>query len=105
MVIDGVPMDQTASKSLGGGISEVNPDNIKESRVLKGPNAAALYGSRAANGVILITTKTGRVPKVWVLILTPTSPSSVPGSDLTSRIPTAGEMATGPGITMAGAAR
>ncbi len=63
VVIDGVPMDQTASKSLGGGISEVNPDNIKEMSVLKGPNAAALYGSRAANGVILITTKNGQGTK------------------------------------------
>jgi TonB-linked SusC/RagA family outer membrane protein len=63
IVIDGVPMEQSASKSLGGGISEVNPDNIKEMSVLKGPNAAALYGSRAANGVILITTKNGQGTK------------------------------------------
>ncbi|TDB65964.1 SusC/RagA family TonB-linked outer membrane protein [Arundinibacter roseus] len=63
IVIDGVPMDQSASKQLGGGISEVNPDDIKEMSVLKGPNAAALYGSRAANGVILITTKNGQGTK------------------------------------------
>jgi TonB-linked SusC/RagA family outer membrane protein len=63
VVIDGVPMDQNASKSLGGGITEINPDDIKEMSVLKGPNAAALYGSRAANGVILITTKTGQGTK------------------------------------------
>ncbi|SKB93507.1 SusC/RagA family TonB-linked outer membrane protein [Dyadobacter psychrophilus] len=63
IVIDGVPMEQTSSKTLGGGISEVNPDNIKEMSVLKGPNAAALYGSRAANGVILITTKNGQGTK------------------------------------------
>ncbi|MCE7061061.1 SusC/RagA family TonB-linked outer membrane protein [Dyadobacter sp. CY343] len=63
IVIDGVPMEQTASKTFGGGISEVNPDNIKEMSVLKGPNAAALYGSRAANGVILITTKNGQGTK------------------------------------------
>lgn len=63
IVIDGVPMEQTANKTLGGGISEVNPDNIKEMSVLKGPNAAALYGSRAANGVILITTKNGQGTK------------------------------------------
>ncbi|MCP9768853.1 SusC/RagA family TonB-linked outer membrane protein [Lacihabitans sp. LS3-19] len=59
IVIDGVPMQQQFDKQFGGGISEVNPDNIKEISVLKGPNAAALYGSRAANGVILITTKNG----------------------------------------------
>ncbi|HEV7378180.1 MAG TPA: SusC/RagA family TonB-linked outer membrane protein, partial [Dyadobacter sp.] len=63
IVIDGVPMEQTANKTWGGGISEVNPDNIKEMSVLKGPNAAALYGSRAANGVILITTKSGQGTK------------------------------------------
>ncbi len=63
IVIDGVPMEQTASKTYGGGISEINPDNIKEMSVLKGPNAAALYGSRAANGVIIITTKNGQGTK------------------------------------------
>lgn len=59
IVVDGVPLQQQSDKQFGGGISEVNPDNIKEISVLKGPNAAALYGSRAANGVILITTKNG----------------------------------------------
>lgn len=59
VVIDGVPIQQSFDKTYGSGISEVNPDNIKEISVLKGPNAAALYGSRAANGVILITTKNG----------------------------------------------
>lgn len=59
IVVDGVPMQQQFDKQFGGGISEINPDNIKEISVLKGPNAAALYGSRAANGVILVTTKNG----------------------------------------------
>ncbi|MCP9754409.1 SusC/RagA family TonB-linked outer membrane protein [Lacihabitans sp. CCS-44] len=59
IVVDGVPLQQDNNKQFGGGISEINPDNIKEVSVLKGPNAAALYGSRAANGVILITTKNG----------------------------------------------
>ncbi|AWV99242.1 SusC/RagA family TonB-linked outer membrane protein [Arcticibacterium luteifluviistationis] len=63
IVINGVPMQQTTSNTYGGGISEVNPDNIKTMSVLKGPNAAALYGSRAANGVILITTKDGSSTK------------------------------------------
>ena len=64
-VIDGVPMDNTnfgsAGKEggydLGDGISAVNPDDIESMSVLKGPAAAALYGSRASHGVILITTK------------------------------------------------
>lgn len=67
-VIDGVPMegdfappvsDAAENNVYGGGISEISPDNIESVTVLKGANAAALYGSRAANGVILITTKTG----------------------------------------------
>ena len=69
IVIDGVPMQQTSNATsgertnnqrYGGGISEIDPNNIEEMSVLKGPNAAALYGSRAANGVILITTKSGK---------------------------------------------
>jgi TonB-linked SusC/RagA family outer membrane protein len=73
-VVDGVPYDDSGygsandndageySKSdYGSGISDLNPDDIESMSVLKGPNAAALYGSRAANGVILITTKKGSV--------------------------------------------
>ena len=64
-VIDGVPMDNTSfgqagtegGYDLGDGISAVNPDDIESMSVLKGPAAAALYGSRASHGVILITTK------------------------------------------------
>ena len=44
----------------GGGISDINPDDVESISVLKGPSAAALYGSRAGNGVILITTKRGK---------------------------------------------
>ena len=66
-VIDGVPMDNTnfgQADSEGGydmssGISDLNPDDIESLSVLKGANAAALYGTRALNGVILITTKKG----------------------------------------------
>ncbi|MEO0334427.1 MAG: TonB-dependent receptor plug domain-containing protein, partial [Bacteroidota bacterium] len=69
VVVDGVPMQQTINSTndersdnqrYGGGLSEIDPNNIAEISVLKGPNAAALYGSRAANGVILVTTKNGR---------------------------------------------
>lgn len=64
-VIDGVPLDNTNFGSastaggfdLGDGISSINPDDIEQMSVLKGPAAAALYGSRASHGVILITTK------------------------------------------------
>jgi TonB-linked SusC/RagA family outer membrane protein len=43
----------------GGGITDINPDDVESISVLKGPAASALYGSRAGNGVILITTKKG----------------------------------------------
>ena len=64
-VINGVPMDNTNFDSsdqwggfdLGDGISSINPDDIENISVLKGPAASALYGSRASHGVILITTK------------------------------------------------
>ena len=44
----------------GDGISNLNPDDIESMSILKGASAAALYGSQAANGVILITTKSGK---------------------------------------------
>ncbi|MBL3656727.1 SusC/RagA family TonB-linked outer membrane protein [Fulvivirga sediminis] len=75
-VIDGVPMDNSGFGSsnqniadeysradYGNGIADVNPDDIASISVLKGANAAALYGSRASNGVILITTKKGGARK------------------------------------------
>lgn len=67
-VVDGVPIDNSNFGSgtgvdYGNGASSINPDDIDNVSVLKGPSAAALYGSRGANGVILITTKSGRGAK------------------------------------------
>ncbi|MFM2145748.1 MAG: hypothetical protein RL732_584, partial [Bacteroidota bacterium] len=72
-VVDGMPIDNqnrgpiTGATSLnvdrGDGISNLNPDDIATISVLKGGAAAALYGSQAANGVILITTKKGTAQK------------------------------------------
>ncbi|MBL3655882.1 SusC/RagA family TonB-linked outer membrane protein [Fulvivirga sediminis] len=68
-VVDGVPIDNsiqnTARADIGGtttfdGISNLNPEDIESMSVLKGPSAAALYGTRASNGVIIITTKSGK---------------------------------------------
>lgn len=70
-VVDGVPMANDnftdANQRSGGGgydygnfAQDISPDDIKTISVLKGPSAAALYGNRAANGVILITTKSGK---------------------------------------------
>ncbi|QZT36444.1 SusC/RagA family TonB-linked outer membrane protein [Halosquirtibacter xylanolyticus] len=69
-VVDGVPIDNsnfnssTAERGAGGYdygnmAQDINPEDIATMSVLKGPSAAALYGSRAANGVIMITTKKG----------------------------------------------
>ncbi|QRR03309.1 SusC/RagA family TonB-linked outer membrane protein [Dyadobacter sandarakinus] len=66
-VIDGIPMDNNnfgqaglwGGSDEGDGLSSINPDDIESVTVLKGANAAALYGSRAANGVINVTTKRG----------------------------------------------
>ena len=71
-VIDGVPLDNTNFGSagtyggydLGDGISAINPDDIENMTVLKGPAASALYGSRASHGVILITTKKAEKDKI-----------------------------------------
>lgn len=66
-VIDGTPIfNNTTNLDGGGGIdwgntaADIDPNNIESLTVLKGANAAALYGSRATNGVILITTKKGK---------------------------------------------
>jgi TonB-linked SusC/RagA family outer membrane protein len=69
-VVDGVPVDNSQLGSVGGAtrdfknaIADINPQDIETLTVLKGPNAAALYGSRAAHGVVLITTKSGKNQK------------------------------------------
>ena len=64
-IVDGVPLQQTSLLSQGhqeamGGISSINPNDIESMTVLKGAAATAIYGSRAANGVIVITTKSGK---------------------------------------------
>lgn len=66
-VVDGIPIDNSAGTNSGfGGLdfgnaaSDINPDDIESISVLEGANAAALYGARAANGAIVITTKTGK---------------------------------------------
>ncbi|WP_299778375.1 SusC/RagA family TonB-linked outer membrane protein [uncultured Formosa sp.] len=73
-VVDGIPIDNGNSNSstqqAGGGgydygnaASDINPDDIESINVLKGAAASALYGSRASNGVIMITTKKGKKQK------------------------------------------
>ena len=59
IVIDGVPIAEGAGVGIGNGLSMVNPDDIASFTVLKDASATAIYGSRASNGVIIITTKKG----------------------------------------------
>ncbi|GAA4446522.1 TonB-dependent receptor [Nibrella saemangeumensis] len=72
-VIDGVPIDNSVRGQVGsdfGGINgsdganNINPDDIESMNILKGAAASALYGSRAANGVIMITTKRGKSGRI-----------------------------------------
>ncbi|MBC9915586.1 SusC/RagA family TonB-linked outer membrane protein [Chitinophaga varians] len=86
IVVDGVPIDNTMSTETGGkgsanavstqvkspasgysgsdGAASINPQDVESINVLKGPAAAALYGSRAANGALIITTKSGKSGKL-----------------------------------------
>ncbi len=70
IVVDGIPMENFAGSDnndffnsgldYGNGLTDINPDDIASISVLKGQSAAALYGARGGNGVIMITTKSGR---------------------------------------------
>lgn len=75
-VVDGIPINNITDTrtnqigiasnmnlDYGNGAAEINPDDIESISVLKGANATALYGSRAANGAIIITTKSGKGKK------------------------------------------
>ncbi len=60
IVLDGVPLSNDAVAGSGSPLSFINPDDIESFTVLKDASAAAIYGTRASNGVIIITTKKGR---------------------------------------------
>ena len=73
-VVDGIPMNNAnlgsatmwGGADLGDGISSINPDDIEDMTILKGAAASALYGQRGVNGVILITTKSGKAGQLSV---------------------------------------
>lgn len=74
-VVDGMAIDNSDGSAgvgtnggldMGNGAADINPDDIESLDILKGPNAAALYGSRAANGVIIITTKKAKEGRLKV---------------------------------------
>lgn len=69
IVVDGIPIDNSSFQNSdalnrqvdnGNRANDINPDDVETITVLKGPAAAALYGSRASNGAIIITTKSGK---------------------------------------------
>ena len=85
IVIDGIPMADHQNGQIegniayggghdgGDGLSNINPDDIESINILKGANASALYGSRAANGVLLITTKKGQEGRLSIDISSSTT--------------------------------
>lgn len=64
IVIDGVPVSNDAAPGMANALSTVNPNDIESFTVLKDASATAIYGSRASNGVIIITTKKGKGNKL-----------------------------------------
>ncbi len=87
-VVDGVPIDNSSGNFSGGGVNrtqdfgnranDINPDDIASISILKGASATSLYGSRAANGVILITTKKGKAGEKMTVDFTSSATVSAP---------------------------
>jgi TonB-linked SusC/RagA family outer membrane protein len=88
-VIDGVPLKNSMNNvgtnngnnndvDYGNVLSDLNPNDVENVSILKGPSAAALYGSRAGNGVVLITTKTGKKQKGLGLTFSSTTETATP---------------------------
>lgn len=72
-IVDGVPIDNSTytvgggeSRNMSNRVGDINPDNIESMSILKGGAATALYGVRAANGAVIITTKKGKEGKLTV---------------------------------------
>lgn len=77
IVIDGVPLDNGGIAGAANPLSFINPNDIESFTVLKDASAAAIYGTRASNGVILITTKRGRSDKLRINVSSVNSVSNV----------------------------
>ena len=60
IIVDGLPISNTGISGVGDALSSINPNDIESFTVLKDASATAIYGSRASNGVIIITTKKGK---------------------------------------------
>jgi TonB-linked SusC/RagA family outer membrane protein len=77
IVVDGVPLDYAGVSGAANALSLINPNDIESFSILKDASAAAIYGSRASNGVILITTKKGRTGRPTVNFSTQFSVSKI----------------------------
>ncbi len=87
-IIDGVPVSNTVNNvggfgsdnrvDYGNAIADLDPENIADVSILKGPSAAALYGSRAGNGVVMITTKKGATDKGMKVTVTSNTVFDIP---------------------------
>ncbi|MCH5236753.1 MAG: TonB-dependent receptor [Muribaculaceae bacterium] len=66
IVVDGVPLSNSGVQGMGNSLSMINPENVESMTILKDASATAIYGSRASNGVIIITTKKGKSGKAQV---------------------------------------
>lgn len=66
IVVDGVPLSNAGMSGLGNSLGMISPENIESMTILKDASATAIYGSRASNGVIIITTKKGKSGKPTV---------------------------------------
>ena len=74
IVLDGVPLEQGGiSGNDGNFLSLINPNDIESMTILKDASSTAIYGSRASNGVILITTKKGSSDKMKITFSTTNS--------------------------------
>ena len=73
IVIDGVPLDNNGISGASNPLALINPNDIESFNILKDASATAIYGSRASNGVIIITTKRGKTGKLKATYTTTTS--------------------------------
>ena len=83
IVIDGIPTSNDAAPGTPNALATINPNDIETFTVLKDASATAIYGSRASNGVIIITTKKGSQGKVKI-----TYSGSFTAKDVYQRVPT-----------------
>ena len=81
IVIDGVPLDIVSPAGVNNPFTLINPNDIASFSVLKDASATSIYGSRASNGVILISTKKGQIGEPKYSLRTTQSLSVIPGGD------------------------